>query len=100
MISSPDNQQLKTIRKLHQKSWRQRLGLFIAEGEDLALAAEAANWTPEALLVAGEDVEPELLDAASTLGSGTRAIGLPGGPPPAGGRAKIEPMLARTALGE
>ena len=76
MISSPDNQQLKTIRKLHQKSWRQRLGLFIAEGEDLALAAEAAGWPPEALLVAGEDVEPELLDAASTLGSGTRAIGI------------------------
>lgn len=76
MISSPDNQQLKTIRKLHQKSWRQRLGLFIAEGEDLALAAEGAGWSPEALLVAGEDVEPELLDAASTLGSGTRAIGI------------------------
>ena len=76
MISSPDNQQLKTIRKLHQKSWRQRLGLFIAEGEDLALAAEAAGWVPEALLVSGEDVEPELLDAASTLGSGTRAIGI------------------------
>jgi RNA methyltransferase, TrmH family len=76
MISSPDNQQLKTIRKLHQKSWREKLGLFIAEGEDLALAAEAAGWAPEALLVAGEDVEPELLDASSTLGSGTRAIGI------------------------
>ena len=76
MISSPDNQQLKTIRKLHQKSWRRRLGLFIAEVEDLALAAEAAGWAPEALLVSGEDVEPELLDAVSTLGSGARAIGI------------------------
>ena len=76
MISSPDNQQLKTIRKLHQKHWRERLGLFIAEGEDLVLAAEAAGWEPEAVLVAGDDVEPELLAAASTLGSGTRAIGV------------------------
>jgi RNA methyltransferase, TrmH family len=76
MISSPDNQQLKTIRKLHQKRWREQLGLFIAEGEDLVLAAGEASWEPEALLVGGEDVEQDLLDAASTLGSGTRAIGV------------------------
>jgi TrmH family RNA methyltransferase len=76
MISSPDNQHLKTIRKLHQKHWRERLGLFIAEGEDLVLAAEAAGWEPETVLVAGDDVEPDLLASASTLGSGTRAIGI------------------------
>src|SRR3954469_6963578 len=76
MIQSPDNEQLKTIRKLQSKRWRERLDLFAAEGEDLVEAAEAAGWEPESLLVAGEDVEPELLDEVSALGSGTRVIGV------------------------
>jgi TrmH family RNA methyltransferase len=76
MIRSPDNEQLKTIRKLQQKRWRERLGLFAAEGEDLVEAAEAAGWEPELLLVGGIDVEPELLDAVSALGSGSRVIGV------------------------
>jgi TrmH family RNA methyltransferase len=76
MITSPDNQQLKTIRKLHEKRGRDRAGLFIAEGEDLVEAAAAAGWQPEVLLRSGEDVEPKLLDAVSTLGSGTRVIGV------------------------
>jgi RNA methyltransferase, TrmH family len=73
MITSPDNEQLKTIRKLQQKKHRERTGLFVAEGEDLV---EAARWEPEVLLVAGVDVEPALLDAVSSLGSGTRVIGV------------------------
>ena len=40
MITSADNDKLKIIRKLRQKSWRTKLGLFVAEGEDLAWAAE------------------------------------------------------------
>ena len=76
MISSPDNEQLKTIRKLQQKHWRERLDLFTAEGEDLVEAAEAAGWEPEVLLIAGADVEQELLDEVSSLGSGTRVIGV------------------------
>jgi TrmH family RNA methyltransferase len=72
MIRSPDNDRLKTIRKLQQKRWREKLGLFAAEGEDLVEAA----WEPEFVLRAGEDVEPELLAAVSTLGSGTRVIGV------------------------
>ena len=76
MITSTDNHQLKTIRKLHRKRHRERTGLFVAEGEDLVRAAEDAAWTPEALLRAGIDVEPDLLVAASTLGSGTRVIGV------------------------
>jgi TrmH family RNA methyltransferase len=75
MIRSPDNDRLKTIRKLRQKRWREKLGLFTAEGEDLVDAAERAAWEPEFVLRADEDVEPELLDAVSTLGSGTRVIG-------------------------
>jgi TrmH family RNA methyltransferase len=74
VITSPDNDKLKTIRKLHQKSWRTKLGLFAAEGEDLVDAAAAAGAAPEFLLRAGEDVDPDLLDAVSTLGSGTRVI--------------------------
>ncbi len=70
VITSPDNDKLKTIRKLHQKSWRRKLGLFTAEGEDLV------GPDPVFLLRAGVDVEPDLLDAVSTLGSGTRVIGV------------------------
>ena len=76
MIRSPDNDKLKTIRKLAQKRWREKLGLFAAEGEDLVAAAERAGWEPRFVLRAGVDVEPELLDAVSALGSGTRAIGV------------------------
>ncbi|MDQ3721141.1 MAG: RNA methyltransferase [Actinomycetota bacterium] len=76
MISSPDNQHLKTIRKLADRRWREKLDLFTAEGEDLVEAAEAAGWEPEVLLVSGEDVDPPLLDEVSSLGSGTRVVGV------------------------
>src|SRR5919204_2377598 len=76
MITSPHNEQLKTIRKLQDKKHRERSGLFVAEGEDLVEAAAAAGWEPALLLVAGEDVEPELLAAVSSLGSGTRVVGV------------------------
>ncbi len=76
MITSPDNQQLKTIRKLADKRHRMRSGLFVAESEDLIEAAEAAGVEPEAVLVSGVDVEPALLAAVSTLGSGTRVMGI------------------------
>jgi RNA methyltransferase, TrmH family len=72
VITSADNDKLKTIRKLAKKSWRDKLGLFAAEGEDLV----QAGWEPEFVLRAGVDVEPELLDAVSLLGSGTRVIGV------------------------
>jgi RNA methyltransferase, TrmH family len=76
MIRSPDNDKLKTIRKLQRKRWREKLDLFAAEGEDLVEAAEQAGWEPEFVLRSGEDVEPELLAAVSALGSGTRVIGV------------------------
>jgi RNA methyltransferase, TrmH family len=72
VITSADNDKLKTIRKLQQKRWREKLGLFSAEGEDLV----ELGRDPQFILRAGEDVEPELLDAVSTLGSGTRVIGV------------------------
>jgi RNA methyltransferase, TrmH family len=76
VIRSPDNDKLKTIRKLAQKRWREKLGLFAAEGEDLVAAAEAEGWPAQFVLRAGEDVEPDLLNDVSSLGSGTRAIGV------------------------
>jgi TrmH family RNA methyltransferase len=76
MITSPQNDKLKLIRRLHDRGHRDREGLFIAEGEDLVDAAAAAGVEPAFVLVAGEDVDPPLLDAVSTLGSGTRVIGV------------------------
>jgi TrmH family RNA methyltransferase len=76
VITSPHNEQLKTIRKLREHRWRDRLDLFVAEGEDLVDAAAAAGWEPELLLRAGVDVERELLDEVSSLGSGTRVLGV------------------------
>lgn len=76
MITSPDNAQLKLIRKLQRKKAREETGLFAAEGEDLVEAAEAAGWEAEVLLRSGEDVEPELLDRVSSLGSGSRVVGI------------------------
>jgi RNA methyltransferase, TrmH family len=80
MISSPHNEKLKLVRKLHERKQREREGLFATEGEDLLAAGLASGAEPRFLLTAagsglgGEEVEPELLAAASTLGSGTRAI--------------------------
>jgi TrmH family RNA methyltransferase len=71
MITSPDNQKLKQIRKLHTKRERARSGLFVAEGEDLVAAATIA---PEYVLRADEDIDAKLLDSVSSLGSGTRVI--------------------------
>src|SRR5919197_3823366 len=75
LITSPHNEKLKRVRKLSGRRERERTGLFVAEGEDLIAAATAAGTEPELMLVAGEDVEPALLAAASSLGSGTRVVG-------------------------
>jgi TrmH family RNA methyltransferase len=73
LITSPDNPKLKQIRKLQTKRERARSGLFVVEGEDLVAAATSE---PEYLLRADVDVEAKLLDSVSTLGSGTRVIGV------------------------
>jgi RNA methyltransferase, TrmH family len=80
MISSPQNEKLKLVRKLRERKHREREGLFASEGEDLVEAGLAAGAEPRFLLTAagsglgGEEVEPELLAGVSALGSGTRAI--------------------------
>lgn len=70
MITSRDNEKLKLVRKLHERKWRDKLGLFVVEGEDLL----AEDVEPVELLVAGEDVAPELLAEVSTLAHPPRVI--------------------------
>jgi TrmH family RNA methyltransferase len=61
------------VRKLHERRWRDKLGLFFVEGEDLVAAATAE---PVELLVAGENVEPSLLAEVSTAAHPPRVIGV------------------------
>jgi RNA methyltransferase, TrmH family len=80
-ITSSHNQKLKEIRKLRmRRRERDRSGRFLAEGEDLLAAADAAGWPAlERFCAAGSglpgvEVEPALLASASGFGSGTRAL--------------------------
>lgn len=50
--------------------------MFAAEGEDLVEAATNAGIEPVELLVAGENVLPDLLGEVSTLGHAPRVIGV------------------------
>jgi TrmH family RNA methyltransferase len=72
MITSPHNDKLKEVRRLQRRRERR----FVAEGEDLLAAAADAGWPAVYELRAGVDVEAELLDGVSGLGSGTRALGV------------------------
>jgi TrmH family RNA methyltransferase len=76
VITSRHNEKLKLVRKLHERRWREKLGLFAAEGEDLVQAAAAAGIEPVDLLFAGETVEPALLAEVSTLAHPPRTIGV------------------------
>ena len=73
MIVSRDNDRLKLVRKLHDKRWREKLGLFFVEGED---AVAAATAPPVDLLWAGEDVEPKLLAEVASAPHAPRVIGV------------------------
>ena len=81
-ITSPHNEALKEVRKLAGRRWRDKLGEFVAEGEDLLEAADAAGWHASARYVAsgsgleGIPVAPHVLATVSQLGSGTRALGV------------------------
>jgi TrmH family RNA methyltransferase len=81
-ITSSHNEKLKEIRKLGRRRTREDRGRFVAEGEDLVAAAAAAGWTPVHLLSAagsgldGDEVEDALLAGVSSLGSGTRQLGV------------------------
>jgi TrmH family RNA methyltransferase len=59
------------VRKLHDRSWRDKLGLFFAEGEDLV---DAATAEPVDVLRAGEDVDPKLLAEVATAAHPPRVV--------------------------
>ena len=76
LITSADNKTLKLVRRLASARRRDKLGLFVCEGEDLVEAARAAGVEPVELLVSGENVEPGLLADVSALGHAPRVIGI------------------------
>jgi len=87
VITSASNPRLKLVRKLAARRQREKLGLFVAEGEDLVAAALEGGWelefalvdaerSPEFELPHAERVEPRLLAAVSRLGHSPRVIGV------------------------
>lgn len=82
-LTSPHNPALKELRRLQRRRERDRSGLFVAEGEDLIDAAEAAGRSPVAgYRVAGTgppqftEVSEDALAAVCSLGSGARVLGV------------------------
>src|SRR4051794_40235398 len=79
-ITSPHNEALKEVRKLGGRRWRDKLREFVAEGEDLLEADDAAGWEARLRLaqqgsgLPGVEVAPGLLREVSALGSGTRTL--------------------------
>jgi RNA methyltransferase, TrmH family len=61
----------RTVRRLHERRWRDKLGLFFVEGEDLV---DAATAEPVELLRAGVDVDSRLLGEVSTAAHPPRVI--------------------------
>jgi RNA methyltransferase, TrmH family len=63
----------RIVRRLHDRRWRDKLGLFFVEGED---AVGSATAEPVDLLRAGEDVEPRLLAEVATAPHSPRVVGV------------------------
>ncbi len=86
LITSASNQRLKLVRKLQARRAREKLGLFVCEGEDLVEAGLAAGLVPVEALVDAERpalvtrlpgaelVEPRLMAEISTLGHPARVV--------------------------
>ena len=86
MITSAANPRLKLVRKLRSRRERDKLGLFVCEGEDLVEAALDAGLEPVEALVDGERpvlveriaraeaVAPALIAELSTLAHPPRAV--------------------------
>jgi TrmH family RNA methyltransferase len=85
LIVSPHNPRLRALRRLRTRRGRELSGTFLVEGEDLVAAAKRARRPPLAgYRLAGSelgddsftDVSAAALAGVSTLGSGTRVIGI------------------------
>jgi RNA methyltransferase, TrmH family len=106
VITSAANPRLKLVRRLASRRQRERLGLFVCEGEDLVRAALEAGLHPVETLVDAErqpllenipevePVEPRLLAEVSGLAHPPRILAIfrradlpqldPADPPPVG----------------
>jgi TrmH family RNA methyltransferase len=79
-LASPANPGLRALVRLRRRRERDKIGRFVAEGEDLLAAADAADWPALERYCAagsglpGREVAPALLARISALGSGTRAL--------------------------
>ena len=85
-ITSSSNPKLRLVRRLQSAAQRERLGLFVCEGEDLIAAGLEAGLEPKEVLVdAGRPVleervpeatlvSSELMDELSELAHPARAI--------------------------
>jgi TrmH family RNA methyltransferase len=88
VITSAANPRLKLVRRLRSRRQRERLGLFVCEGEDVVGAAVEAGIAPVEMLVDGErrpaagwlagaeDVAPRLLAEVSLLGHPPRVLAI------------------------
>ncbi|HVW18606.1 MAG TPA: RNA methyltransferase [Solirubrobacteraceae bacterium] len=74
MITSHHNPALQDVRRLLARRRQDGPARFVAEGEDLLAAADAAGWAPEVRLRAGQDVTAQALAKVSALMSGTREL--------------------------
>jgi len=70
--SSARNCVARTVSRLRERSWRDKLGLFVVEGEDLVEAA--GELEPVDVLRAGKDVAAALIAEVSTLAHPPRVI--------------------------
>jgi TrmH family RNA methyltransferase len=85
-VTSRSNPRLRLVRRLQSPSQRERLGLFVCEGEDLVVAGLEEGLEPEELLVDADRpvlgerareatlVAPELLGELSELAHPPRVI--------------------------
>jgi TrmH family RNA methyltransferase len=77
VITSASNPKLRLIHRLvDSRRQREKEGLFVAEGEDLVRAADAAGIEAVERLVAGEDVEPDLLAKVSSMAHPPRLVAI------------------------
>ncbi|MCY4087728.1 MAG: RNA methyltransferase [Actinomycetia bacterium] len=88
MITSLANPKLRLIRRLAAKAQRDRLGLFVCEGEDLVEAGLDTGLTPVEVLLDAErpslagrlpgasQVAPDVLAKAASLAHPPRAVGI------------------------
>jgi TrmH family RNA methyltransferase len=82
-ITSSQNDKLKIVRKLHgRRRDRDHLGQFVAEGEDLLAAADAAGWVPIDRFATtgsglpGTEVDAKVLASVTALASGARTLAI------------------------